>query len=347
MYRPEVSANNIAKFSSTGIFDTSFYPGGTLGFNNTVRTLSKYGSQYIFVGGDFTTYRGGVANRIAKINTETGLLDTVFSPTSGANGASATVNSIYVNASNLFIGGSFTAYRGGVANRIAKVNADTGVLDIVFNPASGANGAAAAVNAVGGDGVSIYIGGSFTAYRGGVANRIAKVNADTGVLDTVFNPASGANGAANTVSAIFTSGANLYIGGSFTTYRGGVANRIAKINASTGALDTTFSPVSGVNGSDNTVLTILEVNSDLYIGGSFRNYRSAVANRVAKINKDTGVLDSLFSPSSGFNGAGGNVNFIGINLSGQIILGGSFTTYHSKKVINLIEVDNLSSTILP
>lgn len=91
-------------------------------------------------------------NRIAKLNTTTGLVDSTWNP--DANG---TINIITISGSDLYVGGNFTTIAGETRNRIAKLNAPTGVADVSWT--ADANGQVYAIVASGSD---IYVGGQFT-----------------------------------------------------------------------------------------------------------------------------------------------------------------------------------------
>jgi trimeric autotransporter adhesin len=69
-------------------------------------------------------------------------------------------------------------------------------------------------------GSPLYIGGSFTTYRGVPAQHIAKLDLINGNLDATFTQATGLD---NTVNSLDISGSSLYLGGSFTAYRGNPA----------------------------------------------------------------------------------------------------------------------------
>ena len=425
-YRDQV-ATNIARILPNGQLDLTFNPAsGANGANGAVNAIVTDGTS-IWLAGAFTTYRGGVANRVAKISIA-GVLDTAFSPATGGNGVNATANALAINGGVLYIGGTFATYRGATATRVAKVNAATGVLDTVFNPATGGNGVNNTVFALMADAAGVWIGGQFTTYRGAAANRLARVSL-TGALDTVISPATGGNGFNNIVRALTVSGTSLLAGGDFTTYRGGAANRIALLSASTGAIDTifnpttggngfssgsvtalgvessgviwaggsfvayrgatarvlvrlsgsgallssghvsaqpnafvveaatvtvaggfkygapewianniavldsanvpdtTFSPQSGATGTNNTVSAIASDGVSLYIGGAFTSYRGGLANRVTKLDLATGAINTVFSPTSGSNGANNTVLALQLDGAGNLYLGGSFTTY--------------------
>lgn len=312
----------IARAAVTGERDVSSAFGS--GFNGFVYAMVELDDGSIVVGGDFTRYRGRVANRIAKISAS-GDLDLTFNPQSGGNGLDNTVLALTKTGSgagtSIFVGGQFTAYRGVASSslRLAKLDVN-GVLDTAFTLQS--SGMSSTVRALLIEGSNLYVGGEFTTYRGSTANRLAKLNLD-GTLDFAFNPISGGNGVNNIVRAIASDGSYLYVGGDFSQVRGLSANRIAKVSFN-GDRDATFSP--GTNGSSSGSVNAVAVSgTNIYFGGSIVNYRGALANRIAKVS-NTGVLDTTFSPSSGANGFNNTVSTIVID-SGDVIVGGYFSNY--------------------
>jgi hypothetical protein len=327
------TVNRIAKVDSTGMLDTTFTATGTVGFaNSSVLSIAADGGS-LYVGGGFTSYRGGVANRIAKLNLTSGSLDTTFNPTSGSNGANNTVRAVAVNGSDIFLGGDFTAYKGTSLKYLAKLSTN-GTLDGTFNTVTGPS---AALYALATDGTTVYIGGTFSTYKAAAANRIAKLNYSTAALDTTFSPASGANGAANTVNSIALSGGNIYIGGLFLTYRSLTANRVAKL-ASDGSLDTTYNPNSGANGASGSVNTILSSINGIYLGGNFYSYRNfSLANYIAKLDA-TGNLDTTFNPQLSANGFNSTVRAFALSGT-NLYVGGDFTTYRGTPANRIAKLD--------
>lgn len=121
-------ANRIGKFLSDGSVDTTFTAG--TGFNTQVFCMTQDGSGNYFVGGQFGTYKGVSANRVAKIN-EFGTLDTTFM-TGVGTGFSGLVTDIIYDGGFIYCVGTFTTYNGTSINRVAKIDATTGVLDATF-----------------------------------------------------------------------------------------------------------------------------------------------------------------------------------------------------------------------
>jgi len=157
-------------------------------------------------------------------------------------------------------------------------------------------------------GASIFVGGSFTKFHDMRAARVAKLDAATCELDATF---SASGGFEDSVYALAVSGNSLYVGGRFTAYRGASANRIAKLDTTTGALDQVFSPsatngfVSNLFPVEAAVFTLAVAGSSVFAGGQFTDYRGVAdsAWAIAKLDATTGVLDTTFSPAGlGNNG---------------------------------------------
>jgi hypothetical protein len=337
----QYSASNLMALDPTGA------PAGCLsarGFDGGINAIAQSGGS-VYVGGEFTHYQGSPANRIAKLDAVTCALDTTFSPELG-NGFDDVVLALVVANGSVYVSGYFSDYRGASANHIAKLDLTTGALDTTFSP-PGTNGFDNSVLAIAASGTSIYAGGSFTAYRGvsGSASKIAKLDATTGALDTTFSP-PGANGFSDTVAAVAAYGSSLYVGGYFTGYRGvaGSATRLAKLDLTSGALDTTFSP-RAANGFDDVVLTFAFAGTSVYAGGGFSVYRGATSlNRIAKLDLTSGAADTTFSPP-GANGF--NIQVETLAVSGtSIYVGGPFYRYRDMTTAySLAKLDLTSGAI--
>ncbi len=289
------TTNRLAKLDLTsGALDTTFSPPGETanGFDDTVTALAVSDTS-VYAGGSFSSYRGVTASAetLAKLDLATGALDATFSPKGAtANGTDGSVAALVVAGSSLYLGGAFTAYRGvsGSSTHLAKVDLVSGALDTTFSPPGAtANGVNGAISAMTTDGTSLYIGGSFTAYRGVASSSqdFAKLDLTTGALDTTFSPPGAtSNGFDGTVETLAYMSGNVFIGGAFTAYRGVAtsAEAIAKVNATSGALDTTFSPPgASSNGFDGTVTALGVSSTTLLCGGPFTAYRGVAASTEA------------------------------------------------------------------
>ena len=316
-----VTAQYLAKVDlNTGGLDTTFTQ--STGTSSSVSALAIAGSS-LYVGGNFATYRGITASRLAKVDLNTGALDTTFTQSTGAN---STVNALAVAGSSLYLGGGFSTYRGVAAQRLAKVDLNTGGLDTTFTQSTGAS---TTVNALAVAGSSLYVGGGFTTYRGVAASRLAIVDLTTGNLDSVFSGGMGAN---NTIFVLAVSGSSVFAGGSLVAYRGTPAQFLAKVNLSTGELDTTFTQTTGL---DSGVSALAIAGSSLYVGGGFTTYRGVAAQRLAKVDLITGALDTTFTQSTGPDSSVSALAVAGSSL----YVGGSFSTYRGVAAQRLAKVD--------
>ncbi len=101
------------------------------------------------------------------------MLDATFAPSVNSVGPSNDVRTIAIssNASSVYIGGLFTSYRTGADSTkgyyLAKLNGSTGAMDLTFNSAAN-TGPSADVYALqmSSDGTKLYVGGTFSSYRG-------------------------------------------------------------------------------------------------------------------------------------------------------------------------------------
>lgn len=272
----DVPTAGLAKLdAATCEIDATFSASG--GFDDWVYALAVSGDS-LYVGGGFTTYRGASANHIAKLDTTTGALDQVFSPsaTNGftASSGSTAVLTLAVAGSSVFAGGQFTDYRGVAdsAWAIAKLDATTGALDTTFSPAGRDN-----------NGFDCKLWDTY------------------GAVCSQYPPA---------VYVIVTDGTSVFVGGSFSDYRGvgNAANNLAKLDVVTGALDTTFSPPGPTaNGFDRAVNALVLGNGSLYAGGSMHNqldqeanYRGAYAGALVALDPASGTMTKVFNVGFGY-----------------------------------------------
>ena len=239
----------------------------------------------LFLAGSMTSYKGVARNRICKINATTAALDATFDTVSGFN---TTTNVMYLNGNALYVGGGFTTYKGTTRQRIAKLNATTAALDATFNSASGFS---AQLRALTFDGTYLYCGGEFTTYKGVTRQYVAKINATTAALDATFDSASGFNGIVRGPGSFILYDNNLYCGGDFTTYKGIARQRVAKLNATTAALDLIFDTTVALTGG--IVVDLLKDNDNLYVVGLFTLYGTIARPRFAILNAVHGSLDSF------------------------------------------------------
>ena len=199
-----------------------------------------------------------------------------------------------------YVGGEFTVAGAFPAYHVAALGLGGAPASHCIN--EGGFDDVVGVSAVVPSGGSIFVGGIFSGFRGHPSPNLVKIDATSCAIDPTFSTGTGFNAG---VLAIAVSGSSVYVGGAFTqygTYTANSANAIAKLDATTGALDKTFSPPgASSNGVVTGNVSSLAVSGNaLYVAGNFSGYRGVAnaAHGIAKLDATTGVLDTTFSPSS-------------------------------------------------
>lgn len=314
----------IARLDPQGNLDYSFNNGGA-GANGIVRTICLLPGDRLLIGGDFTTYNGITANRIALLNAD-GTLDNTFLSGTGFNNS---VNSIVTDSSGkIYVAGSFTTYDNTTANRIVKLNTN-GTRDNSFT-GTGFNNVVNKI-ALQADGKLICVG-NFTGYSGTARNRVVRLNTN-GTLDNTFVIGAGANGIVNTI-AIQADG-KILIGGAFTKYNNINKLRIARLNTD-GTADATLA----LSVNNNSVSIIAVTANGILLGGAFTKVNNTTKNRIAFVNANGGNSAYLYVGT----GASGTVNTVAFDLEKRkILVGGDFETFQNKlsNKLALLEYTNI------
>ncbi|MGD0685960.1 MAG: ricin-type beta-trefoil lectin domain protein [Streptosporangiaceae bacterium] len=172
----------------------------------------------------------------------------------------------------------------------------TGVIDPNFAPQLNQG---PAYSVVAGPGNTVYVGGAFTTVNGTSEPGLVQLNvtpgtvATDGTVVTAFTGSvSGATG--DYVQSMALNGSSLYIGGQFSKASGVKEQDVARLNAATGAADTTFSmPISvpAVSGLSLKVaaLAVSADGTQLAIGGTFLDVAGQPRPRVALISTGAGL----------------------------------------------------------
>ena len=174
-------------------------------------------------------------------------------------------------------------------------------------------------------GNTVYVGGEFTSARpaGAAAgtgevtrNNLLAYDLATGVLKTAFNP--NVNGAVRSLVAS-ADGSRIYAGGNFTAVGGVARYRLAAVNATSGALITSWAPQVNAR-----VATLGISASTVYVGGIFSSANGVARAGLAAFDAGNGAV----KPWTG-TPTGGGVNALTVSPDGsKVIIGGSFTAYN-------------------
>jgi len=325
--------NHVARFNADGSLDTAYNPNpnsivlalvSQLEASNFAGTpRAAVGDGKIVIAGGFTSLQPsgtGVVttrNRIARLNAN-GTVDSEFDP--NANNAVAAL--AVQRDGKIILGGSFSTLQppgnenSATRNRLARLNAD-GTLDSEFYPNFGGNVVAIAL-APDGD---VMVGGQFTSVwgRGTITTQrpyVARLNPD-GSLDTGFTASAN-----STVAAFaFQPDGKVILGGYFTSIQsrglatGALRNRLARVGAD-GTLDTTFQ----VDAEGRPLVSLVQPDGKVIIGGSFTTVGGLTRNYLARLNTD-GSVDASYVPAA----PNGRVLSVVRQADGKLIIAGTFT----------------------
>jgi uncharacterized delta-60 repeat protein len=160
------------------------------------------------------------------------------------------------------------------------------------------------------------------------------------LLDTSFNPGSGANGLVETV--ITQPDGKILICGNFTSFNGVDRSYIARLNHD-GSVDTSFLARPGYWVRHMT----LQSDGRIVIGGFFTSVDGQPRGLVARLNHD-GSLDTSFDPGTGARGTlgvsiTGNpdpfVFYTAVQSDGKILITGNFTNYNGTTIYGIARVN--------
>jgi len=318
---------HIARLNSDGTKDSSFDPGD--GANGFIDDISLMSDGKIVIGGNFSSYDGGVRKYVARLNPD-GSLDEAFDPGAGPD---TQVQSVAVdNQDRVLIGGLFSEVAVYERYYIARLES-SGYVDTSFDPEDRLDNSVTDIE-IQADGKILLIG-DFTAVDGIPQRGIARLDSG-GARDTGFDPGAGTNGSVKEM-AIYPNG-QIFIGGDFTTYRGYIRNRVARVNYD-GSHDRGLYTSPGPN---NTVYSIAhQTDGKVLIGGDFSLVEFTSRNGIARLKAD-GTLDTSFDPLQGVDGF---VSKIALLPDGKIIIGGSFTKYALYDCANIALLNSNGSLV--
>ena len=306
------TSNWISKINEDGTLDTTF----DLNFSNILTGLPIKilvdNSDNIYIINSYTSDN----RKILKVSPN-GIVDPTFIIRS-----SGTIDDAVLDSSGLLFVGSFATFSYGVSNttisrnKIARITT-SGSNDPTFNPGTGFSVSSERPRCVSIDNLgNIYVGGNFRRYNSTVnnCNTIIKLS-PTGTNLSVFSSTDGffpyGSALNTTVTRILYDNGYLFVVGNFTSYVKGsstsLVNRIIKIDANNGDVDTSFNYGSGFNleasdikflESDKLVVTTRIRNT--ISGPSNPTYKGLpINNGIVVLNRTNG--DKLASCLSDFN----------------------------------------------
>lgn len=321
---------NLAHILSDKSIDPSLAPG----INDVVYCLAR-SSGILYIGGAFATVSGQTRNRLAQINLSTGQL-TSWNPNI-TGGTPSVVYAIALSGTTLYAGGTFTTVGYDSRNKIAAIDASTG-LATSWNPNASSTVYALALST---DGSTIYAGGAFTTIGGQARNKLATLNASD-ALATTWNP--NLNGTMGVRALALVSGQYLYAAGDFTSVGGSTTrNRIAEWDMTQPPASNLMGWNPSLGGSGTPIAYSLAVATSpatiVYAGGYFTTIGgTTVRNRIAAI--DTNGSATAWDP----NVLNGNVYAIVLNGT-EVFAGGDFSSVNAQARSGLAAFDLLTGAV--
>jgi hypothetical protein len=248
-------------------------------------------TKHVYVGGNFSAIDGVTAANVAMWNGSSWqAMDA---------GLDGPVNALLIYNGKLYAGGGFHHANGQPANDVAQWDLQSGGWSAVGGNAGYASGTGddGDVNSLAGISTAPYnhyliIGGGFPYISDGSTDyaMLGLASFDTS-LSSYPSPVSGYGeftgngsgdpGVAGAVYALYASGTNIYVGGSFAFAGGVPANGFAKYNL-IGPVSSRWSIPGSVSGAAGTVTSLAESGGSIYLGGSFTSAGGVAASNVAK-----------------------------------------------------------------
>jgi len=300
--------------------------------NNMVNVVRQQRDAKLVLGGPFTSIGSGVNQSygVTRYRAD-GSWDPGFRVGSAMQGAQVSALEIQPDG-RIVIGGTFSDYGGIPRLNVARLLPDGG-LDLSFKPGTGANGWVYAI-ALQPDG-KVLIGGDFTLVNGTARARLARLDTN-GVVDTAFNPGSGANNRVTTL-AVQPDG-KILAGGWFTNFNGFARSRLVRLEAN-GAVDTNFNTGTGFNDTVSSV--VVQPDTRILVGGWFNTNNGAVQRKIVRLLSN-GSVDASFNVGTGIKSISspnlGAVNSVVLQPDGKVVLAGEFTYFNDVFRGNLARV---------
>ncbi len=233
----------------------------------------------ILYAGLFLSVERQPRNYIVRFNAD-GTLDSSFDSGGTVDGY---INSIALQTDGkIIVAGKFSNVAGQPQQGIARLNAD-GSFDptfrVSFTPNALIENTGIAIQT---DGKIIFTG-NFGQIAGQTRINFARVNTD-GSLDTSFTAPANCFGR----RVAFQTDGKIIVNSSC-----GGSSGISRLNAN-GALDSSFTPGTGANGSVDAV--VLQSDGKILVGGQFTTFNGLTRNGFARLNTN-GSLDTAFNPN--------------------------------------------------
>jgi putative cell wall-binding protein len=230
----------------------------------------------LYVGGQFGVLDGETRSHGAAIDTTAtvaGTYTTAWDPSSDGS----LITSLAKSGTTVFAGGNFSNIGGANRERVAGLDATTGLAtayDAQVNPTGGN------VYSLQMSGTTLYIGGDFVEVDGQDRPFLAATDV-TGALQA-FNPSG-----CDAVLAMAVQGSQIYVGGDFPCMGSEEHFGLAALERTTGA-PRAWNPLTSFTAME----ALTTDGTSIYVGGSFTSIGGQSRNNIAALDPQTGLATS-------------------------------------------------------
>lgn len=300
--------------------------------DGVVNALARRGTT-LYVGGRFD-YAGQRTGAWTGLMDSNGLRDSAYPEFGGGSVFAIEPDGL----GGFFVGGSFTRVGTIESHGFAHILAN-GSVDTFFAPTF--NGP---VYALARQGLTLYVGGAFTAVSGMGRGRFAVFDTDTANLTSI-----GWEGANAPVRALALGGGGaLYIGGDFTSLNGRTRRGLAAIDQGTGALKPWNPSPNGTNG--RSVHALVSDGDVVYVGGEFTSIGGQTRTRLAAVDALTGLATAWHADLSPTGSSPGIAEYTSVIetiavSSATVFVGGGYSNIGGVPRNNLAEIDKSTGAI--
>ncbi|VUD52043.1 hypothetical protein TDB9533_01551 [Thalassocella blandensis] len=322
-----VEQEGIVRLNSNGSIDATFQANRNLIDHNASKIVPVGdGSGDVFLA----AYFAGYATEIIKLKGN-GMIDTSFVQGDGSNDRIQNIT-MHSNGSQLFVTGNFSRFNTSNAKNIILLNMDGSMADTPALPASFDDGVYNILIADDNN-TDIYAHGEFQYYRDFLGEGIVRI-APTGIEDGQFSLTETFYRIKDT-ALIQNGSGGLYL---LVGTGGGKPDAIVRVD-NHGSIDQQFTVTLDGNYSQK-IIAANDGTGDLYVATQ-QNWGMDIIIR--RYNSD-GTIDTGFSPAGGFNTEGNvlevSTMVVAPDGSGDLYVGGEFTTYNNESANNIIRLNN-------
>ncbi len=315
------AAGYIVRLNADGSCDPTFSVGS--GASREIETITYDRQGRILVGGTFTTFNGITANRLTRLQAN-GTIDEPFQTSTLLNGEIYRIE-VLADDSIIFVGG-FSVYNGELVKSLARID-NTGNLNPFPNIGISSTNKLFSLDVLSNG--NIAVGGEFYQFNGENANRVALLDSNGALVETLRHE----TGANNVVYALtLLPDGKMLVGGRFSHYNGSLVGKLTKLNQN-GSLDNSFSIGEGFD--DDVYGITVQTDGKILVAGGFTKYNTESHRRLVRLLPN-GSLDPAFQIGTGFNFP---VYETIVQPDGKILVAGFFTSFKGQPTGRIIRLN--------